>query len=44
MNSLLFDDTYRRFLIKRDHLPFSEVAIKLDFRPGKIGTKDPLIR
>jgi GTPase len=30
----LFDDVYRRYLIKhfRDQLPFSEVPIKLDFR------------
>ena len=29
----LFDDVYRRFLIKhfRDQLPFSEVPIKLEF-------------
>jgi GTP-binding protein len=42
----LFDDVYRRYLTKhfRDHLPFSEVAIKLDFRArqGKKGDKDPL--
>ena len=30
----LFDDIYRRYLLKvfRDHLPFPEVPIKLDFR------------
>jgi GTPase len=42
----LFDDVYRRYLTKhfRDHLPFGEVAIKLEFRArqGKIGEKDPL--
>jgi GTP-binding protein len=41
----LFDDVYRRYLIKhfRDQLPFSEVPIKLDFRSrhGDKGDRDP---
>jgi len=38
----LFDDTYRRYLIKhfRDQLPFSEVPIKLDFRSRHGGKGD----
>jgi GTPase len=37
----LFDDIYRRYLIKhfRDQLPYSEVPIKLDFR-ARQGGKD----
>lgn len=33
-NPVLFDDIYRRYLLKvfRDNLPFSEVPIKLEFR------------
>jgi GTP-binding protein len=40
----LFDKTYQRYLLKtfRDHLPFSEVAIKLFLRHRRRGEQPPV--